>query len=124
MEEEEAALARRETGHIDPAVVDQPSDAQAESAEGAAKVAVNVRKRKLYKQGIGTEVEWFPHQMDIDLLKELVREAGSPRGDLLGTPASGAAIHGSFEMGCSVVALCFDQHLLTQLLPAVVMRAV
>jgi hypothetical protein len=45
-------------------------------------------------------------------------------GDLLGTPASGAAIHGSFEMGCSVVALCFDQHLLTQLLPAVVMRAV
>ena len=87
-------------------------------------LAVNVRKRKLYTQGIGTEVEWFPHQMDIDLLKELVREAGSPRGDLLGTPASGAAIHGSFEMGCSVVALCFDQHLLTQLLPAVVMRAV
>jgi hypothetical protein len=83
-----------------------------------------VRKRKLYKQVLGSEVEWFPHEMDIDLVKELVWEAGSPRWVLLGTPASGAAIHGSFEMGCSVVALCADQHHLTHLFPAVVVRAV
>jgi hypothetical protein len=124
IDEEEAASAARETGHIDPAVADQPIDAQAESAEDAAKVAVNVRKRKLYKQVLGTEVEWFPHEIDIDLVKELVWEAGSPRWVLLGTPASGAAIHGSFEMGCSVVALCADEHHMTHLLPAVVVRAV
>ena len=124
MDEEEAASAGRETGHNDPAEVDQQIDAQAESAEDAAKVAVNVKKRKLYKQVLGTDVEWFPHEMDIDLVKELIWEAGSPRWVLLGTPASGAAIHGSFEMGCSVVALCTDEHHRTHLLPAVVVRAV
>ena len=124
MDEEEAASVGRETGHNDPAEVDQQIDAQAESAEDAAKVAVNVKKRKLYKQVLGTDVEWFPHEMDIDLVKELIWEAGSPRWVLLGTPASGAAIHGSFEMGCSVVALCTDEHHRTHLLPAVVVRAV
>jgi hypothetical protein len=122
LEDEEAALAQREAGSIDPAVVDQPSDGQAESA--AAQVAMHVRKRKLYTQVLGSAVEWFPLEMDIDLVKELVWEAGSPRWVLLGTPASGAAVHGSFEMGCSVVALCIDEHHRTHLLPAIVVRAV
>ena len=105
LEDEAAAEAQRETDSIDPVVVDQPSDDQAELEEAA-------------------DVEWFPHDVDIELMKELVWEAGGPRWVLLGTPASGAAVHGSFEMGCSVVALCADEHHRTHLLPAIVVRAV
>ena len=96
LEDEAAAEAQRETDSIDPVVEDQPSE----------------------------DVEWFPHDVDIELMKELVWEAGGPRWVLLGTPASGAAVHGSFEMGCSVVALCADEHHRTHLLPAIVGRAV
>ena len=83
-----------------------------------------MRKRKLFKQSNETDVEWFPHEIDVELVKELVWEAGCPRWVLIGTPASGAAVHGSFEMGCSVVAFCYDDHHRTHLLPAILLRAV
>ena len=72
--------------------------------------AISGKKRKLYRQISGTQVPWFPHDNDIDLLKELCWEAARPRWVLHGTPAGGAGIHGCFEMGCSVVALCYDDH--------------
>ena len=43
-------------------------------------------------------------------MKELCWEAGRPRWVFVGTVAGGAGIHGCLEMGCSVVALCFDEH--------------
>ena len=45
-----------------------------------------------------------------DLLTEFCYEACRPRWVLHGTPAGGAGIHGCFEMGSSVVALCYDEH--------------
>ena len=53
---------------------------------------------------------WFPHDNDMDLLKELCWEAGSPRWVLHGTPAGGAGLQGCLEAGCSVVTLCYDEH--------------
>jgi hypothetical protein len=83
---------------------------QPDEAEERAFVAAHVKKRKLYRQLSGTDVPWFPHDNDPDLLKELCWEAGTPRWVFHGTPSGGAGIHGCFEMGCSVVALCFDEH--------------
>jgi hypothetical protein len=124
LEDEEAESAQRQSGSINPPVLNQPSVGQAESAKVVANVAVHVRKRKFYEQPNKTDVEWFPHEIGIELVKELVWEAGCPRWVLIGTPASGAALHGSFEMGCSVVALCYDDHHRTHLLPAILLRAV
>ena len=76
---------------------------------------LQVKKRKLYKQVSGTEVPWFPHDNAPDLLKELCHEAGRPRWVFFGTPAGGAGMHGVLEMGCSVVALCYDEHHRTHL---------
>ena len=83
-----------------------------------------IKKRKLYRQLTGTEVPWFPHDNDIELLKELCHEAGRPRWVYFGTPAGGAGIHGCIEMGCSVLALCYDDHHRTHLGPFLVQRAV
>ena len=83
-----------------------------------------VKKRKLYRQVTGAEVPWFPHDNDIELLKELRHEAGRPRWVYFGTPAGGAGIHGCIEMGCSVLALCFDDHHKKHLAPFLVQRAV
>ena len=85
---------------------------------------ISGKKRKLYRQVSGTDVPWFPHDNDIELLKELCWEAGRPRWVLHGTPAGGAGIHGCFEMGCSVVALCYDDHHRTHLQKFLVQRAV
>ena len=41
-----------------------------------------------------------------------------------GAPAGGAGIHGRIEMGCSVLALCFDDHHKKHLAPFLVQRAV
>ena len=41
-----------------------------------------------------------------------------------GTPAGGAGIHGCIEIGCSVLALCYDDHHRTHLGPFLVQRAV
>ena len=68
------------------------------------------KKRKLYRQISGTNVPWFPHDNDMELLKELCWEAGKPRWVFHGTPAGGAGVHGCLEAGCSVVALCYDEH--------------
>ena len=82
------------------------------------------KKRKLYKTLTGSEVPWFPHDNDIELLKELCHEAGMPRWVYFGTPAGGAGMHGCIELGCSVLALCFDDHHRTHLAPFLVQRAV
>lgn len=79
-------------------------------ADERAFVMSAVRKRKLYRQMSDKEEIWFPHDNDPELLKELCFEAGKPRWVLMGTPASGAGMHGCFEMGASVVALCYDDH--------------
>ena len=47
----------------------------------------------------------FPHDNDMELLKELVWEAGQPRWVFHGTPGGGAGLQCCLEMGCSVVAL-------------------
>ena len=69
-----------------------------------------MKKRRLYKQLSGTDAPWLPHDNAIELLKELCWEAGRPRWIFHGTPAGGAGVHGCLEAGCSVVALCFDEH--------------
>ena len=89
-----------------------------------ALVSAAIKKRKLYRQLTGTEVPWFPHDNDMELLKELCHEAGRPRWVYFGTPAGGAGIHGCIEMGCSVLALCYDDHHRTHLGPFLVQRAV
>lgn len=92
--------------------------------EAKAHVAAALKKRKLYRQLTGSEVPWFPHDNDGELLKELCHEAGRPRWVYFGTPAGGAGIHGCIEMGCSVLGLCFDEHHRTHLGPLIVQRAV
>ena len=86
--------------------------------------AAQIKERTLYRQHSGTDVPWFPHDNDMDLLKELYWEAGCPRWVFFGTPAGGAGMHGVLEMGCSVVALCYDDHHRTHLQRFLVERAV
>ena len=90
---------------------------QPDGAEGQDKalVAAQMKKRKLYRQLSGTEVPWFPHDNDMELLKEFCWEAGRPRWVFHGTPAGGAGVHGCLEVGCSVVALRYDEHHRTHL---------
>ena len=90
--------------------MNQPNPNQTAQDEEKAFVAAHIKKRKLYRQLCGTEVPWFPHDNDPALLKEFCYEAGHPRWVFHGTPAGGAGIHGCFEMGSSVVALCYDEH--------------
>jgi len=103
--------------------------ADAETADAAAAhaskalLSATVKKRKLYRQLTGSEVPWFPHDNDIELLKELVHEAGRPLWVYFGTPAGGAGIHGCIEMGCSVLALCYNAHHREHLGPFLVQRA-
>ena len=86
--------------------------AQAESADAQTKkfAQQHYKKRKLYRQPSNVTVPWFPHDNDPDLLKELCWEANRPRWVFYGTPAGGAGVFGCLEMGCSVVALCYDDH--------------
>ena len=116
--EDEAATAK--PIEEDEAEQAAPADAGTEKAI----VTAAIRKRKLYRQLTGSEVPWFPHDNDIVLLKELCHEAGRPRWVYFGTPAGGAGIHGCIEMGCSVLALCFDEHHKKNLQPFLVQRAV
>ena len=102
----------------------QGADAATAAARERALVTAAVKKRKLCRQVTGTEVPWFPHDNDTELLKELCHEAGRPRWVYFGTPAGGAGIHGCIEMGCSVLALCFDDHHKKHLAPFLVQRAV
>ena len=111
LEDEEAATAGAEA-------------ATAEASPQKALVVAAIKRRKLYRQLTGTEVPWFPHDNDVELLKELCHEAGRPRWVFFGTPAGGAGIHGCIEMGSSVLGLCFDEHHRTSLPPFLVQRAV
>ena len=47
--------------------------------EDRAFVASHIKKRKLYRQLSGTDVPWFPHDNDPELLKEFCFEANRPR---------------------------------------------
>ena len=89
---------------------DAPRLDQPEEVNQQAAIAIHVKKRRLYRVLSGTDVPWFPHDNDMELLKELCWEAGRPRWVFYGTPAGGAGIHGCLEAGCSVVALCYDEH--------------
>jgi hypothetical protein len=82
------------------------------------------KKRKLYRHHSGTDVPWFPHDNDMELLRELCWEAGNPRWVFHGTPAGGAGVLGCLEAGCSVVALCYDDHHRTHLKRIFLERAV
>ena len=106
-----------EQEEVDGTGLNQPDNAVAEDtvAEDKAAKAARKKKRKLYKHISGTDVPWFPHDNAIDLLKELCWEAGRPRWVFHGTPAGGAGVHGCLEAGCSVVALCYDEHHRTHL---------
>ncbi len=89
-----------------------------------SRAATNIKKRELYKQLSGTDVPWLPHDNAIELMKELCWEAGRPRWIFHGTPAGGAGVHGCLEAGCSVVALCYDEHHQTHLKKSFLERAV
>jgi hypothetical protein len=102
----------------------QPTKVAVDGASTTASVNVARPKRKLYRQHSYEEVPWFPHDNAIELLKELCWEAGKPRWVIHGTPAAGAGVHGCLEMGCSVVALCHDEHHRQNFMKACVERAV
>ena len=53
--------------------------ATADASTGKALVSAAIKKRKLYRQLSGAEAPWFPHDNDVELLKELCHEAGKPR---------------------------------------------
>ena len=120
----------KDPDYVAPPPNDDEDAATAEGADAAtaaqekAMVQQAIKRRKLYRQVTGTEVPWFPHDNDIELLKELCHEAGRPRWVYFGTPAGGAGIHGCIEMGCSVLALCYDDHHRKHLGPFLVQRAV
>ena len=105
----------------------QPEEEELPEAEpdpAKALVAAHVKKRKFYRQLTGDEVPWFPHDNAPELLKELCWEAGKPRWVLHGTPAAGAGLLGCLEIGCSVVALCWDEHRRDEMQRNVLERAV
>ena len=104
--------------------LNQPETEESLAKENKALVALVVKKRKLYRQLSGTEVPWFPHDNDMDLLKELCWESGRPRRVIHGTPAGGAGVQGCLEVGCSVVLLCFDDHHRTNIWRFLLERAV
>ena len=66
----------------------------------------------------------FPHDNYMDLMPELVWEVGHLRWVFHGTPGGGAGLQGCLEMGCSVVALCFDDFHEEQLQKFMLERAV
>ena len=59
--------------------LNQPETEESLAKENKALVAAVVMRRKLYRQLSGTEVPWFPHDNDMNLLKELCWESGRPR---------------------------------------------
>ena len=117
--------------HLDPPAHDDEDTATggADAATADARpekafVSAAAKKRNMYKHLAGTEVPWFPHDNDIELLKELCHEAGRPRWVYFGAPAGGAGIHGCVEMGCSVLGLCADDDHKTHLEASLAQRAV
>ena len=127
---EEAATAGAAVTPEDPVTMDVDGDdaatAATDPAVDASKALVSAvkKKRRLYRQLTGSEVPWFPHDNDTDLLRELVHEANVPSWVYFGTPAGGAGMHGCMEMGCSVMALCSNDHHRENLGPFLVQRAV
>ena len=92
-----------------------PGENGADSAPTTNKELVkHVSKRKLYRQATGEEVIWFPHDNAPALMKEFVHESGrgcwEARWVFHGTPAGSTGVQGVLETGCSVVALCENEH--------------
>ena len=123
-QERESRLRESTESEVASDGLHQPETEEATAQEKKALVAAVIKKRKLYKQLSGTEVPWFPHDNDMELLKELCWESGRPRWVIHGTPAGGAGVQGCFEAGCSVVLLCFDDHHRTHLSRLILERAV
>ena len=124
-EEEAKRLSRVDAQEVDASGSNQPQpleDGGLNQSELFA--AASFKKRKLYHQVSGVTVPMFPHDNDMELLKELVWEAGQPRWVFHGTPGGGAGLQGCLEMGCSVVALCFDDFHEEQLQKFMLERAV
>ena len=115
--EEEAA----ESGLHQP---DEGEQNAKKKEDEAARTTAQIKKRKLYRHVSGTEAPWFPHDNDMELMKELCWEAGGPRWVFHGTPAGGAGVHGCLEAGCSVVLLCSDEHHRTHLQKFLLERSV
>ena len=103
-------------GGVDGTGLSQPDNAVAEDTVAEDKAArVARRKNRKHKHISETHVTWFPHDNAIELLMEFCWEAGRPRWVFHGPPAVGACVHGCLEAGCSVVALCYDEHHRTHL---------
>ena len=124
-EEEAKRLNRVEAQEVDASGLNQPPPLEACGLNQSDSFsAAHFKKRKLYKQVSGGEVPLFPHDNDMEFLKELVWEAGQPRWIFHGTPGGGAGLQGCLEMGCSVVALCCNDFHEEQLQKFMLERAV
>ena len=75
-------------------------------------VITTARNRCLYRDVAETDAVWFPFDMPVELVKELIWESGDARVKwvLHGTPAAGSCVLACVEMGCSVVSLCENDH--------------
>ncbi len=111
-----------------PATSEQPAGQPDDALAGPSgqELLQQVKRRRLYRQTTGTEVAWFPHDNPVQLVKELVWEAG---GNLVkwvfyGTPAAGNGVLGALEMGCSAICLCEDAHHQEHFLKALTQKAV
>ena len=95
-------------GHAVEAEHDEGESDEPEAGSAECEIIAASKERKIYKQTSESMVPWFPHDNDMDLLKELCHESGVPRWIIFGTPAGGAGIQGCLEMNLSVVAFCWD----------------
>jgi len=77
-----------------------------------ADVIKGAKNRCLYRDATLTDAVWFPFDMPVELVKELIWESGDDRVKwvLHGTPAAGNGVLACVEMGCSVVSLCENDH--------------
>ena len=102
----------KDPDHVPSTPVEEEDDAETANASAEALVLnAGRKKRKLYRQVTGSEVPWFPHDNDPNLLRELVWEAGGPVG-CQAHPASTLA-------SCSPSRLCQE---LQQPSPAVLQQ--
>ena len=59
-----------------------------------------------------TEVVWFPFDLHVELVKEIILESGGTEVTwvMLGAPASGNSVLACIELGCSVLSMCENEH--------------
>ena len=123
-EREKAEQKEKQAAEADGLNQSEAASPEKLQAEDRVRLLGALKKRKFYKQTEDQELMWFPHDNSPEFLKELCHEAKRPRWVFFGTPAGGAGILGCLEMGCSVVALAYDEHHRMHLHQALLMRAV